>query len=211
MMMRIPGLHKTCLCTLLLLGGALLILPYVRIVTSHTIAYTGGTYARAYTSCMPEQSGPSARPTIPPLEELERQTEEAFSGRQSAAGSQAGPSVPNPRRQAQLAAETIQTLRENVSMLSEVSERAGSVASSSHRRSHQAMQLLERERQMRELERQKFDAEISLLKAALKEQMDVSQEAVSSMQQVKEELRASREESRKWQEELRHSRFMSHE
>ena len=63
---------------------------------------------------------------------------------------------------------------------------------------------------MRELERQKFDAEISLLKAALKEQMDVSQEAVASMQQVKEELWASREESRKWQEELRHSRLMSH-
>ena len=41
------------------------------------------------------------------------------------------------------------------------------------------------------LECQKFDAEISLLKAALKEQMDVSQEAVASMQQVKEELWAS--------------------
>ena len=148
-----------------------------------------------HTHRVSEQPGPSGRPTIPPLEELERQTEEALAGCQSATGEQAGPSVPNPRRQAQLIAETIQTLRENVSMLSEVSERAGSVASSSHRRSHQAMQLLEKERQMRELERQKFDAEISLLKAALKEQMDVSQEAIGSMQQVKEELRASREES----------------
>ena len=52
---------------------------------------------------VPEQPGPSGRPTIPPLEELERQTEEALAGRQSAAGEQAGPSVPNPCRQAQLA------------------------------------------------------------------------------------------------------------
>ena len=92
-----------------------------------------------HTPRVSEQPGPSGRPTIPPLEELERQTEEALAGRHSATGSQAGPSVPNPRRQAQLAAETIQTLRENVSLLSEVSERTGSVASSSHRRSHQAM------------------------------------------------------------------------
>ena len=95
-----------------------------------------------HTHRVPEQPGPSGRPTIPPLEELERLTEARLAG-QSAAGTQAGPSVPTPRRQAQLAAETIQTLRENVSMLSEVSERAVSVASSSHRRSHQAMQLLE--------------------------------------------------------------------
>ena len=72
------------------------------------------------------------------------------------------------------------------------------MASSSHRRSQQAMQLVERERADRALERQKFEEEIATLKSALKDQLEVSQEAVASIKQVKAELQTSRDESRRW-------------
>ena len=55
------------------------------------------------------------------------------------------------------------------------------MASSSHRRSQQALQLVERERADRALERQKFEEEIATLKSALKDQLEVSQEAIAAI------------------------------
>ena len=66
-------------------------------------------------------------------------------------------------------------------MLSDMQGRIGSVASSSHRRSQQALQLVERERADCALERQKFEKEIATLKSALKDQLEVSQEAVAAI------------------------------
>lgn len=84
------------------------------------------------------------------------------------------------------------------------------MASSSHRRSQQAVQLVECERAARALECQKFEDKIAMLKFALKDQLEVSQEAAVAIKQIKVELQTSRDESRKWQDKLRASRFLSH-
>ena len=90
-------------------------------------------------------------------------------------GTQAGSSMTQrPPGQGPGVAETIHVLNENVGMLSDMQGRIGSVASSSHRRSQHAVQLVERERAARALERQKFEEEIATLKSALKDQLEVS-------------------------------------
>ena len=75
-------------------------------------------------------------------------------------------------------------------------ERLGSVASSSQRRSQQALDLIKREQAEWEKDRLKLQAEIDSLRATLKDQMEVSREALSALENTRRELQEERDQSR---------------
>ena len=89
-------------------------------------------------------------------------------------------------------------------------ERLDSVASSSQRRSQQALDLIKREQAEREKDRLKLQAEIDTLRATLKDQMEVSREALSALENTRRELQEERDQSRALQTELLASRRQSH-
>ena len=90
--------------------------------------------------CIPEQPGPSARPTLPPLEVLESQTQEAL----------AGPSAVDTPPDLSTVAGNIQAVSNNVDVVARISETSRSIASSSHQLSALGVQLLEKEREAHE-------------------------------------------------------------
>ena len=93
--------------------------------------------------------------------------------------------------------ETTHALYEDVGLPSAMQER-------------QAEQSLEHVRAVRAMECQKFKEENTMLKSALKDQLEVSQEAIIAIEQAKAELQTSRDESRRWHDELRESQLLSH-
>ena len=92
----------------------------------------------------------------------------------------------------------------------EAHERLGSVASSSQRRSQQALDLIKKEQAAREKDRLSFQAEIDALRATLTDQMEVSREALSALENTRRELQEERDQSRSLQTELLASRKQSH-
>lgn len=88
----------------------------------------------------------------------------------------------------------------------EAQEQLGSVASSSQRQSQQALDLIRREQNEQEKDRLKLQEEIDTLRAALKDQMEVSREALYTLENTRKELQEEREQSRSLQLELLTSR-----
>ena len=84
------------------------------------------------------------------------------------------------------------------------------MASSSQRRSQQALDLIRREQAAREKDRLSLQAEIDTLRATLKDQMEVSREALSALENTRRELQEERDQSRSLQSELLASRRQSH-